>query len=444
MAHSQLHILYHPVSLCFHYNPSCEPKDILRFLKRFKLKIYNKFVDKNYRISNKTAKLALRKKGTLLGTNRYQINIAEDIKNGFFSIDSLDDFKQVLKQFPDDPTLHRSFSDMLVENNLPNVAASSYNKAADLFLRSGQPLQAMVATILQWEIYAPSYREAQLFFSALREGIYEDSSFKAFLKRLSNPEILAVMKNAVVVRFPSGHIEKKVGDTENDLYFVVSGQLKKTSFSPLKQKGMTTYEKLNFELSGDDFFGDIYPLDQKKVSESYVETITDVELIKIPKKALSQIGRKYSNVESVIEALYMERSGSEKSEFPPKNRRGERHQIVIKMTLEIYPESSVNSPIILDGYSRDISIGGTCIVLDTKDVHVLDSIDSFHKKIKTAPIKMSFPSEGLEIKVPGQIVWTQKVSFRGGRTLALGVQFQNLSPKLRGLLFVFADNSGIQ
>ena len=257
MAHSQLHILYHPVSLCFHYNPSCEPKDILRFLKRFKLKIYNKFVDKNYRISNKTAKLALLKKGTLLGTNRYQINIAEDIKNGFFSIDSLDDFKQVLKQFPDDPTLHRSFSDMLVENNLPNVAASSYNKAADLFLRSGQPLQAMVAKILQWEIYAPSYREAQLFFSALREGIYEDSSFKAFLKRLSNPEILAVMKNAVVVRFPSGHIEKKVGDTENDLYFVVSGQLKKTSFSPLKQKGMTTYEKLNFELSGDDFFGDI-------------------------------------------------------------------------------------------------------------------------------------------------------------------------------------------
>jgi CRP-like cAMP-binding protein len=379
-----------------------------------------------------------------LGTNKYQINIAEDIKNGFFSIDSLEDFKQVLKQFPDDPSLHRFFSDMLVENNLPNGAATSYDKAADLFLRSGQPLQAIVSKILQWEIYAPSYREAQLFFSALREGISLDSPFKAFLKRLSNPEILAVMKNAVVVRFPAGHIEKKVGDTENDLYFVVSGQLKKTSYNPLKQKGMKTYEKLNFELSENDFFGDIYPFDQKKVSESYVETITDVELVKIPKNALSQISRKYSNVESVIEDLYIDRSGSEKREFPPNNRRGKRHQIVIKMTLEIYPESSVNSPILLDGYSRDISIGGTCIVLDTKDVHVLNSIATFHKKIKNAPIKMSFHGEGLEIKVPGQIVWTQKVSFRGGKTLALGVQFQNLSPKLRGMLFVFADNSGIQ
>lgn len=379
-----------------------------------------------------------------MGTNKYQINIADDIKSGFFSIDSLQDFKQVLKQFPDDPSLYRSFSDMLVENNLPNGAATSYDKAADLFLKSGQPLQAIVSKIIQWKLYTPSYREAQLFFSVLREGISLDSPFNAFLKRLSNPEIFAIMKNAVVVRFPAGHIETKVGDLENDLYFVVSGQLKKTSFSPLKQKGMTTYQKLNFELSENDFFGDIYPLDQKKVSESYVETITDVELFKIPKNALSQLSKKYSNVERVIKALYIEGLDSEKREFAPKNRRGNRHQIVIKMTLEIFPESSVNSPIILDGYSRDISIGGTCIVLDTKDVHVINSLASFHKKIKTAPIKMSFPSEGLEIKVPGQIVWTQKVTFRGGKTLALGVQFQNLSPKLRGMLFVFADDAGIK
>ena len=90
------------------------------------------------------------------------------------------------------------------------------------------------------------------------------------------------------------------------------------------------------------------------------------------------------------------------------------------------------------------SIGGACIVLDTKDVNVINSVASFHKKIKNAPIKMSFPSEGLEIKVPGQIVWTQKVTFRGGKTLSLGVQFQNLSPKLSGMLFVFADDAGIK
>ncbi len=373
--------------------------------------------------------------------DKLQINIAEDITSGFISIDSLDDFKKVLKQFPDDPTLHRAFSDILVKNNLPNVAATAYGQAADLYLKAGQPLQAIVSKILQWEIYLPSYREAQLFFSVLRESRYSDSPIKPFFNKLSNPEILAIMKSAAIVQLPAGHIEKKVGDAENDLYFVVSGSLKETCYKPIKQKGTTIYKKLNFNLTENDFFGDIYPLEHKKVSQSYIETITQAELVKVSKHVLSQICRKYSNVEGVLKALYTAPSDSSKKEFLPKDSKSERHQIVRKMTLEIYPEASVNFPIILDGYSRDISIGGTCIVLDAKDVHVSNSIASFHKTIKNAPIKMSFASEGLELRVSGKIVWTQEVSFKGAKTLALGVQFQNLSPKLRGMLFVFADNS---
>ena len=34
-----------------------------------------------------------------------------------------------------------------------------------------------------------------------------------------------------------------------------------------------------------------------------------------------------------------------------------------------------------------------------------------------------------------------EVIFQGKKTLALGIQFQDLSPKLRGMLFVFADSS---
>ena len=373
--------------------------------------------------------------------DKLQINISEDITSGFITIDSLDDFKKVIKQFPDDPTLHRAFSDMLVKNNLPNVAVTSYGQAADLYLKAGQPLQAIVSKILQWEIYSPSYREAQRFFLALRESRYSDSPIKSFFNKLSNPEILAIMKSAAIVQLPAGHIEKKVGDEENDLYFVVSGSLKQTCYKPIKQKETAIYKKLNFNLSENDFFGDIYPLEHKKVSRSYIETITQAELVKVSKHVLSQICRKYSNVEGVLAALCAAQSDSNKNEFLPKDRKGERHQIVRKMTLEIYPEASVNFPIILEGYSRDISIGGTCIVLDAKDVHVSNSIVSFHKTIKNAPIKMSFLSEGLELRVSGKIVWTQEVSFKGAKTLALGVQFQNLSPKLRGMLFVFMDNS---
>jgi hypothetical protein len=100
-----------------------------------------------------------------------------------------------------------------------------------------------------------------------------------------------------------------------------------------------------------------------------------------------------------------------------------------------------NYPIILDAYSKDISIGGTCVFLDAKDLSVAKSVASFSKTIKEAKVKISLPSAGLELKVSGKIAWTKETIFRGEMTLAVGIQFQDLSPKLKGMLFVFADDS---
>jgi CRP-like cAMP-binding protein len=373
--------------------------------------------------------------------NNLQINIAEQITSGFISIDSIEDFEKILKRFPNDPALHRSFSDLLVKNNLPNAATISYGKAARLYLERGHLLQAVVSKILQWEIRSPAFKEAQPFFLALREGSYPDTPMKYLFDKLSNPEILAVMKNSLIIQLPAGQMVKKVGDEEHDLCFVVSGTLKKSIYKPLEQKGTTVYIKSDFYLSENDFFGNIYPFENKSVSESYIETITRVELVQISKKVLKQIVAKYSNVKRGLTALYNFKSNIDKIKDLPKNREGERHKIVKKMTLEIYPEAASNFPIILGGYSRDISIGGTCVVLDTTDIHVSNSIASFHKTIQNGTLKMSFPCEGMELRVSGKIVWTQEVTFIGEKTLALGIHFQDLSPKLRGMLFVFTDNS---
>ena len=72
---------------------------------------------------------------------------------------------------------------------------------------------------------------------------------------------------------------------------------------------------------------------------------------------------------------------------------------------------------------------------------VVKSIASFSKKIKNSNVKISFPSEGMELRVSGKIAWTREVFFQGDKTLAIGIQFQDISPKLRGMLIVFADNS---
>ena len=110
-----------------------------------------------------------------------------------------------------------------------------------------------------------------------------------------------------------------------------------------------------------------------------------------------------------------------------------------KISLEIFPHSSANFPIIIEAYSKDISIGGTCVILDAKDLSVAKSVASFSKTIKDSKVKISFPSKGMELKVSGKIAWTQETIFKGEKTLAVGIQYQDLSPKLRGMLFVFAD-----
>ena len=124
-----------------------------------------------------------------------------------------------------------------------------------------------------------------------------------------------------------------------------------------------------------------------------------------------------------------------------KIRKSQRHEIMRKMSLEIFPHSTANFPIILEAFSRDISIDGTCVVLDTCDFGIAKSISSFSKTIKDSMVKISFSCEGMELKVSGKIAWTQEIIFKKEKTLAIGIQFQDLSPKLRGMLFVFAENA---
>jgi hypothetical protein len=48
-------------------------------------------------------------------------------------------------------------------------------------------------------------------------------------------------------------------------------------------------------------------------------------------------------------------------------------------------------------------------------------------------------SEAMTISVLGKIVWSKEAVFEGQKSVALGIQYQNMTPKLSGLLVVFAD-----
>ena len=167
----------------------------------------------------------------------------------------------------------------------------------------------------------------------------------------------------------------------------------------------------------------------------------DLSLLKISKSMLVSICEKYPNVESGLQAISAFRSEFRKTKLLKKNRKNQRHEVMIKMSLEIFPHWSANFPIVLEAYSKDISVGGACVVLDANDLSVAKSVTSFNKTIKNSEVKINFPVEGLELKVSGKIAWTQETIDRGKNKLAVGIKFLDLSPKLRGMLLVFAESS---
>ena len=294
---------------------------------------------------------------------------------------------------------------------------------------------------MHWRIKSPAYQDAQLFLSTLTDNSLPDTPLKVFFETLSKPEVIAVMKCVENIQFPAGQLIYKVDDVQQNLYFIVSGKIKEIRLDPVEKGEDTIFKKSVENLSDDDTFGELYPIKKENICQSYIETSESVDLLKISKQMLVPVCKKYPNVESGLQAISVSRSEFRKTKLLKKNRKSQRHEAMIKMSLEIYPHSSANFPIILEAYSKDISIGGTCVVLDASDLSIAKSVTAFSKTIKNSEVKINFPVEGLELKVSGKIAWTQETIDRGKKTLAVGIKFLDLSPKLRGMLFVFAESS---
>ena len=366
-----------------------------------------------------------------------QISIAAQIVDGTIQIESIEEFDNILKLFPDDPELQRVYSDLLLKRKMPEAAAQSYAKASKLFIETGMMVPAIVAKSQQWKISQPSdLNEARYFFSVLKKGSYQQTPVNSFFNTISYPAMLAILYNLVKVRLQAGTIVKKNGEGEKDLFFVVSGALRETIFQPLKSGEDMLYKKVNLNLAESDFFGNVYPFDEDKLSQSYIEAITQVELVKISKAHLVKICRKYPDVEQSILDLIKSRPDSGQEKTLLTERKGGRLHLPINVSVQIDKDPSGGNPLILDGYSRDISIGGICI-----SINELEAVNaSFSKSIKNTEVQVSLPSEAMALNVSGTIIWSREVTLEDEKTFLLGIKFKKMAPKLKGMMITFADS----
>ena len=362
------------------------------------------------------------------------ISIAKHIVDGSLTIDSGKEFRSILRIFPNDAALHRVYADLLTRKKSLKVAAATYRKAATLYIESGMMLQAVVCKILEWRLEPPTPQKARRFYQALNGSQYHETSLNVFFNSLSFPEFAAFINQLRRARIPAGKTIKKIGAQEQFLYFIAAGNVTATTLHPLVE-GQKEAEKSTVALAENDFFGDIYPFESDNISQSYFETATVTEIVKISRSALKRICKKFPNVELGIIDLLKARSESGDEEILRKVRRTDRHQLPIKIDLQVYPGKSGHHPIVLEGYSRDVSIGGMCIVLDPGYEH----LPSMYQEIKDSRVQISMANEAMKLSVSGKIVWSKEIAFEGQHTIALGIQYQNMTPKLSGLVVVFAD-----
>ena len=347
--------------------------------------------------------------------------------------------RKLLKEYPNEPGLIRVHADQLKKNGVLNGAADLYSKAAKLFLEKGKIPAAIALKIMQWRINSPAKSEVKSFLLNLTQRAGDDTPVNSFFCQLNFQESIALFSTLEIIHQPPGYTVKKVGDLEDSLYFIISGELKDSMYHTMDNREKV-YREPNLFLNENDWFGDIYPFDQDKKSNSYVESKSHVELLRISKEKLRKICTKYPKIEYGLLNLLNVRSKASMDDSREKLRDARRIQMKLELGVKILLKGSQNTSIYLSGYSSDVSIGGIRFILDEISLNSSSEISSFESGIKNAKVQVDFPIEDLKVSIPGKIVWLSPVSHEGRKTTALGIQFDKMSPKLKGLLMMFFNS----
>ena len=316
------------------------------------------------------------------------------IIDGSITIDSLSEFENLLNIFPDNPRLHRVFADFLAQEKSFD-AVDSYRILADLFTKAGQTLQAVVSKIFEWRLAKPSHQEEQEFYSDLHKGSSKEVPVQRFFAGLAFEQLIAFM-NELTPRYIPEKVRKK---TKKDLI-------------------------------ENDFFGEIYPFEEEKVSQTVIKTIPRVELAEISKSMLTKICRQNPDVEPLIDRLYQARLESDEKEFTKIVRKTVRHQLPTQINLKVFQDHGDRAPLELSGFTNDISLGGASVILGAT-YQIGHSFNLIGRNVK---IQICLPIESIAINMLGTIVWGKDVPLEGKTTVIVGIRFKEMTDIDRELL----------
>jgi hypothetical protein len=377
--------------------------------------------------------------------NRPDVNqktLGDHIISGSIKIRSIEAFSEILESFPNNWPLLRMYADMLQKMGVSDAAARSYAKAAERSFKANRTLEFIVLKILQWRISPPEISEANRVITELKSNMDQGLPLNKLFNRLSHQEIIAFLSRFSFVYMQAGQVLKKIGDIEDSLYFVVSGTLRDSIYLPIENNEKVHRKPIIF-LTENDFLGNIYPFEEEKKFKSYIESMDQVVLIKIPKMKLTRLCQKYPKIESGLIDLFQIRRNVDANDLSVNLRRSQRFILKRPLNIVVNPNSSPKESIYLNGFTSDISIGGLRFNLDEQSYNLSLTNAAFSDTVGNANVQINISVEGMSLNFMGRVEWLREVSFEGRKTLALGIQFENLPPKLKGLLVALFNGLGL-
>jgi CRP-like cAMP-binding protein len=363
-------------------------------------------------------------------------NIIDQFLQSEIKVQCPEILRGLLKQYPEEPSLLKMYADLLNKSDVANASHKIYQKAAKIFLDKGRIIRAVAAKLAQWQICTPDHNEVIEFIMDLQKSSRGEKALNRFLRELKPEEAAALLSEFELSQFNSKSVIKSAGDLEDRLYFVVSGTLKDSLFLAI-DNNEKLYRTPTAYLSEEDYFGNVYPFDQATECRSQIESTSKVELISISKGNLTQICKNYPSIERQLIELLQIRAFNSVGNQPKRLRSEKRIKLHLNFGLEIILKTNAHTSIYVTGYSNDVSIGGICLILDEISLSSASEIPTFEKFFDRAEVRVSLQIENLTLQLPGKIQWSRKV-FQNSRTsMAIGIQFSEISPRLRGLLLAF-------
>ncbi len=368
----------------------------------------------------------------------HQYSIMQRILDGTLAIDAIDEFKEILDIYPQDPLLRRKYADLLLKKSHLDEAIQAYDQSAELFIGKGMNLQAIVAKILQWSIQKPTHDQGRKFHEMIRDEGSQYTPLQRFWAQLTYSELVTIMLRLVRVRLQAGNKVACVDDPADEIYFVVSGTLAET-LSPDCQveASMAGIEIEPVLLGANDIFGDVFPLDQRTCANTDIVAVTDVELVKISKSVLYSVCKKHPHIETLLNDIHKHENRDKCDRAWQSVRRAVRFGLPTKVEIAYLPTQSTGTAWQHTGIAVDLSFGGMCV--DLGPDFILDDKNRF--KGKSVQLQLDLLSEVATLDLTGKIVWHRKQDTESGPTALIGIRFDPLRASDRELLTEYCAGS---